>query len=114
MSARPRLALARSSAGLAGRHERSGPRDRWQPGAACRHDGEDRVATGARELRDALGALALLLVLAPGGPGHAQNTPSTVALPAGAQGVEYNAAANRLYVAVASLNQVLALDATSN
>jgi len=71
------------------------------------------VAGVGSGLRAAVGALTLLVALGPASAIRAQG-PTGVSLPASAQGVEFNPTASRVYVAVPSLNQVLALDASTN
>jgi YVTN family beta-propeller protein len=54
------------------------------------------------------------LALVPSAPLWAQGILGSIPLGGGAQGVEFNAATNRLYVAVGTLNQLLAIDGATS
>src|SRR5436305_1941256 len=67
----------------------------------------------AAGLRGTVALLAAAMALAVGAPAHAQGVVSSIPLAGGAQGVEFNTATNRLYVAVGTLNQLVAIDGAS-
>src|SRR5215211_7752586 len=71
---------------------------------------------GARAagLRGAMALLGAVLALTAGRPLQAQGILGSIPLAAGAQGVELNTATNRLYVAIGTLNQLIAIDGATN
>src|SRR5919199_4346909 len=65
-------------------------------------------------LRGATALLGAVVALATGAPIQAQSMLGSIPLAGGAQGVEFNTATNRLYVAVGTVNQLVAIDGATN
>src|SRR5215210_3247065 len=65
-------------------------------------------------IRGAITALYVLAGLTSAAPLRAQGVLTSIPLAGGAQGMEFNSATNRLYVAVSTLNQLMAIDGTTN